>query len=143
MVVNVTYLEIREVVGRFAGSEQKEVEDKLTEVGLKEVVAMFIDLELQVAMLTDTETREFEGKLMGTEQFGMEFVGLVVLGVLLRELLLLVGVVVLVEMLTAFFVLLIFFNSFSSLFFSSFNSFKSSLYFLTVFERLSFFCSTL
>ena len=130
MVVNVKYLELREVVGKFAGLELKEVEDKLTDVELKEVVAMF---------------KEFEDKIMGTEQFG-----LVVLGELMREDLLLllrsvviVGVGVLVEMLTAFFDLLTFFNSFSSLFFSFFNSLKSSLYFLTVFDRLSFFCSTL
>ena len=128
MVVNVKYLELREVVGKFAGLELKEVEDKLTDVELKEVVAMF---------------KEFEDKIMGTEQFG-----LVVLGELMREdlLLLLRSVVivgVLVEMLTAFFDLLTFFNSFSSLFFSFCNSLKSSLYFLTVFDRLSFFCSTL
>ena len=105
---------------------------KLTDLELKEGEGML--------KLTNvgTEIKELEGKIMGTEERGVVFIGedslLQLRSVTLGE--------VLVAMCTAFFVFLDFFNSFSTLFFSCLDSFKSSFTFLTVFKRFSFFCSS-
>ena len=102
------------------------------------------DLELKEGMLKLTDVglgidiKESGAKLMGTEGRVVIFRGedslLLLRSVTMGE--------VLVAMFTAFFVLFNFFSSFSTLFFSCLDSFKSSFTFLTVFKRFSFFCSS-